>query len=190
MDDLPDISPSLALAELLGRVKGTVLVPRPSVRLLKKIGLYASDSGRRVIAFFENREEARAFRQRLRRDRMKGLHVLLGDMPLFAPLRRREAAAVVIPLPRATESEDLRFLRKAAGMLADDGLLVLHARLGGRVLGAAGHAARVLFTSGAGQADEPGLVSLLLRSGFNRILKFAPGRLQPRTFYLARKNTL
>jgi hypothetical protein len=190
MEEPPDISPSLTLADIVGRVKGTVLVRRPSVSLLKNIGLYAYDPGRRVVAFFEEKGEARAFGRRLARGRVKGVQILLGDLPHFAPMRRRGAAAVVTKHPQTQESEDLRFLRKAAGLLADDGLLVLLARVRGRISGSAEHAARLLFTSSAGLPDETGLASLLLRGGFSRIQKFKPGRLRRRTFFLARKNTL
>lgn len=190
MKDIPDITPCLSLTDVIKSVEGIVLVRRPSIGLLKKLNLYEFDSRKKILLLFENRSRALKVKRRIMEDRLKNFDVLQGDIPVFYPLKRRSVSAIITSLPYVEESEKLRFLRKAAGMLVDEGLLVLHARMRGRILGVGEHVGRVLFSDGSGLPDEFTLLSLTLRGGFSRVEKRRLGRLQRRTFFLARKNTL
>jgi hypothetical protein len=190
MKDPSDITPCMALEEILRALSGLVLVHCPTMPLLKRLDLLEPLPERRVILLFDKQPQALKMRRLLREAKVTWIPVLLGDVPLYAPLGRRTAAAVVAPLPHVEESEQLRFMRKAAGMLAVDGMLLVHSRLRGRVSGMGEHLGRVLFTDGSGLPDELALASLTLRDGFSRIEKKKLGRFRLRTFILARKSSL
>lgn len=190
MKDPSDITPSTPLDEILRGISGFILVHRPTMALLRRLDLVAPLPDRRVLVFFEKQPQALKMKRLLREAKVTWMPVLLGDVPLYAPLGRRTAAAVVAPLPHVEEGEQLRFIRKAAGMLRGDGMLLVHSRLRGRVSGMGEHLGRVLFTDGTGLPDEMALASLALRGGFNRIEKKKLGRFRRRTFILARKGSL
>jgi hypothetical protein len=190
MKDPSDITPCLALDEILRTLSGLVLVHRPTMALLRRLDLLAPVPERRILLFFDRQPQALKMRKLLGEARVTWIPVLLGDVPLYAPLGRRTAAAVVAPLPHVEESEQLRFIRKAAGVLRGDGMLVLHSRLRGKISGMGEHLGRILFTDGTGLPDELALASLAVRGGFSRLEKKKLGRLGRRTFILARKSSL
>jgi hypothetical protein len=190
MDRSVDTTPCRSLADIVRSIEGLVLVREPGVRLLRRLGLIVDDPRRTLLCFFPEKSAARKTKTRLRAKKVRGATVLLGDMPDFAPVRRRSAAALIAPLPQLEDSERLRFLRKAAGMLADDGLLLLLVRLRGRLAGTGEHAARVLLVDGIGLPDELSLAAMVLRAGFNRLERRNLGWLRRGTCLVARKNTL
>jgi len=190
MDRSADTTPCRNLADIVRSIEGLVLVREPGVRLLRRLGMIVDDPRRTLLLFFSERSAAKKARTLLRARKVRSAQVLLGDMPEYAPVRRRSAAALVAPLPQLDESERLRFLRKAAGTLADDGLLLLLVRLRGTLAGTGEHAARVLLVDGIGLPDEFSLAAMALRAGFNRLERRHLGWLRRGTCLVARKNTL
>ena len=190
MVETRDISLFLKLPDMIKTLGGIVLVDRPTVGLLRRLNLLRPDPRRKMLLFCEKQGQAAGLRSRLVQKGFKHVAVFLGDMPQFSPLRRRSASAVIMPLPYIEENEMLRLLRKAAGMLEDDGFLVLHSPVRGRILGLGEHLIRVLFLQVRGLPDEHTVVSLVLRGGFNRIETHRMRGIRPRLFILARKNTL
>ncbi|MFH1437183.1 MAG: hypothetical protein ABIJ56_15860 [Pseudomonadota bacterium] len=185
-----DISLFLKLPDVIKTIGGIVLVDRPTVGMLKQLSLLGHDPRRKMLLFCEKQGKAAGLKSRLAQKGFKNAAVFLGDMPQFSPLKRRSASAIIMPLPYIEENEMLRLLRKAAGMLEDDGLLILHSPVRGRILGLGEHLVRVLFLQERGLPEEHTVVSLALRGGFNRIEKHRMGGIRPRLFILARKNTL
>ena len=190
MDRSVDTTPCRDLADIVRSIEGLVLVREPGVRLLRRLGLIVDDPRRTLLLFFSERTAARKAKALLRAKKVRGARVLLGDMPEYAPVRRRSAAALIAPLPYLDESERLRFLRKAAGTLADDGLLLLLVRLKGRLAGTGEHVARVLLVDGVGLPDELSLAAMALRAGFNRLERRNLGWHRRGMCLVARKNTL
>ncbi len=190
MVETRDISLFLKLPDTIKTIGGIVLIDRPTVGMLRQLNLLQPAPRRKMLLFCEKQGNAAGLKSRLAQKGFKDVAVLLGDMPQFSPLRRRSASAVIMPLPYIEENEMLRLLRKAAGMLEDDGLLILHSPVKGRILGLGEHLIRILFLPGRGLPDEHTLVSLVLRGGFNRIEKHKMRGIRPRLFILARKNAL
>jgi hypothetical protein len=176
-----EIKPALASVEGLAAAVDT------EVAVLARMGFF--DAGGPRVLFYPTRRDVDAARRSAGKLNLPSTMVLRGGFSGL-PLRRRSLGLVVAPLPARHDPDVLRSLRRAAGILDDDGLLVLHGPVRRNPLGWGLHLWNVLAHREGGLPSEWDITGWLLRGGFNRVVRIPAGRGSPVTILQASKNLI
>ncbi len=175
------------LKPALGSVDRLAAAVDTDVAVLARMGFF--DPGAPRVLFYHTRRDVGSAVRAVRRMNVPSTRILMGGFSGL-PLQRRSLGLVVAPLPRRHEPLLLRSLRRAAGVLADDGLLVLHGPVRRNPLGWGLHLWNVLAHREGGLPSEWDVTGWLLRGGFNRVVRIPGGRGSPVTIVQASKNLI
>jgi len=157
------------------------------VTALARMGFF--DSGGPRVLFYSSRRDVRSAHRALHKMNLPSTMILMGGFSGL-PVPRRSLGLVVAPLPSRRDASLLRSLRRAAGTLTEDGLLVLHGPVRRNPLGWGLHLWNVLAHREGGLPSEWDISGWLLRGGFNRVVRIPGGRGSPATILQASKNLI
>jgi hypothetical protein len=169
-------------------IGGTTVAVDTPVRVLARMGFFEGAGGVRLV-LCPSRRAVAAARSSISRLGLPPSHVLVGDLAGI-PLARRTASLVVAPFPCKHDPDLLVRLRRTAGVLEAEGVLILHGPVRRSVLGWTRHLVDVLVRRGGGLPAETDVTAWMLRGGFNRVSRIAAGRGAPMTVLTATKSVL
>jgi len=173
------------LRPLVAAVGQSAAAVQTPVDVLGRMGFF--EGGGTRLVFYRSHSAVRAARRALKRLHVAGCHVLVGSLSGL-PVERRSLGLVVAPLPRRSDPDLLRSLRRTAGVLGDGGIVVLYGRVRRNPVGWALHVADVILRRAGGLPSEADLCSWVLRGGFRRIVSIQAGRIPPVTVIHAVKS--
>jgi hypothetical protein len=176
-----ELKPALASVARLAAAVDT------DVAVLSRMGFF--DSGGPRVLFYPTRRDVGSAVRAVHRMNLPSTMILMGGFSGL-PVQRRSLGLVVAPLPSRRDSYLLRALRRAAGTLVDDGMLVLHGPVRRNPLGWGLHLWNVLAHREGGLPSEWDITGWLLRGGFNRVVRIPGGRGSPVTILQASKNLI
>ena len=199
--------PSKSNIDKTGTIKEIVLLIKPSVKLLthhKEVedgGILKQtlqinppfnllQNEKILIAVFGKIKDALSFKRTCVSKKIEVTGVIIANTSLL-PLKRRKIAGVFVKNGLDLEGgEFTSFFRKLAGLLREDGFLIFYLESWKGVLNRTKNSLTAILNPGKKIPDEISLTSILLRSGFNRILKIPSGKGKKVVEIIARKNTL
>jgi hypothetical protein len=139
--------------------------------------------------FYPTRRQVRSASRALAKANLPSCPVLVGGVSGL-PFARRFLKLVVAPLPGKRDPDLLLRLRRIAGVLDEDGILVLHGPVRRNPLGWALHLWNVLAHRQGGLPSEWDITAWVLRGGFNRVVRIPARRGRPVTILQASKNLI
>ena len=157
------------------------------VAALARMGFF--DSGAPRVLLYPTRRDVRSAIRAVHKMNLPSTTILMGGFSGL-PVPRRSLGLVVAPLPSRRDPDLLRSLRRTAGVLDDDGLLVLHGPVRRNPLGWGLHLWNVLAHREGGLPSEWDITGWLLRGGFTRLVRIPGGRGSPVTILQASKNLI
>lgn len=175
------------LKPALASVDGSAAAVDTDVAALARMGFFDAAGSRLLL--YSTRRDVDAARRSTGKLNLPSTMIMRGSFTGL-PLPRRSLGLVVAPLPARQDPDLLRSLRRAAGTLDDDGLLVLHGPVRRNPLGWGLHLWNVLAHREGGLPSEWDITGWLLRGGFNRVVRITAGRGSPVTVLQASKNLI
>ena len=176
-----ELRPALASIDRLAAAVDT------EVPVLARMGFF--DAGGPRVLFYSSRRDVAAARRAAGKMNLPSTLVLMGGFSGL-PVPRRSLGLVVAPLPARHDPDLLRSLRRAAGVLDEEGLIVLHGPVRRNPAGWVLHVLSVLARREGGLPSEWDITGWLLRGGFNRVVRLPAGRGSPVTVLQASKNLI
>lgn len=174
------------LKPTISPVGGPAAAVHTPVKALARMGFFEGGEALRVLLYPSRREVESAARAVLKM-KLPPTRILMGSLSGL-PFPRRFLGLVVAPLPAKRDPDLLRSLRRTAGVLATDGLLVLHGPVRRNPLGWLMHLLNVLVHRDGGLPTEWDITGWAARGGFNRVVRIPGGRGSPVTILQAHKS--
>ncbi len=176
-----DLRPALSAA------RGASVAVDTPVTLLGRMGFFEGVAVERRVLLYGSARRIGGAARAVARAGFQACPMSVGSLAGL-PFPRRSIGLVVAPFPPAAHPDVLRMIRRTAGIISEDGILVLHGPLRRSLTGWSRHVASVLGRGRGGLPVEWDVTAWMLRGGFNRIMRYAAGRASPVTILLGTKN--
>ena len=177
------------LRSVLGAVSGRMVAVDTPPALLGRIGFLDDVPVTSRMIFHSRPSGLRRTVKALARLGLTDVTVLYGSTSGLA-LARRSVDVLVCPYPPVGQTDLMRSMRRTAGVLVPDGILVMHGVVRRNPLGWMVHAFCIIARKDGGIPSELEITSWTLRAGFNRIVRLPRGRGLPHTVIQAHKRVL